>query len=116
MKADAGSREGALEWRRPVVLEPEVAKQVVDRAGAQRSRVAEGEIAHGAHDLLELAGRARHLGLVKRVVWARSKLIDEQLVIVEYEHLDGEDAFELERRRDAARDFFAPRSELGVDR
>ncbi len=35
MKSDAGSREGALERRRSVMLEPEIAEQVVNRAGAQ---------------------------------------------------------------------------------
>src|ERR1041385_6559373 len=94
MQANAGAREGALERRLAVVVEPEIAEEIVNRPRAKRARVAKGQIAHRAHDLLELARRARDLGLVKGVVRSRRELVDENLVVADDEHLDRQDSLE----------------------
>src|SRR6516164_331309 len=100
MQANARPREGTLEWRRAVVLEPELAEQVVNRTGSQRTRVAERQVAHRAHDLLELARRARYFGFMEGVVRSRRQFVHEKHIVVEHEHLDGENSLQPERRRD----------------
>src|SRR5476649_513832 len=98
MQANARVREGRFEmWRAAV---PQIAEQIEDRAGPEHARVSEGQVAHRAHELLELARRAGDLGLVKGVVGARRELVHEQAPIAEQEQLDGEDALEPELQRD----------------
>src|SRR5512138_1918080 len=70
MQAHAGSGERRFKgWLR--TLDPEVAKEIHDRSGSQHRWIAEGKIANGADELLELTRRAGDLGLVKGVVGTR---------------------------------------------
>src|SRR3954471_17468907 len=102
MKSNAGLPKNALEAR--CTTSPQITKKVHDGRGAYHAGVAERLIAYCAHELLELAGRAGNLRLVKRVMRTRSELVHEQPLIAGDEHLHGEQPFDGELRCDAARD------------
>src|SRR4051812_39951861 len=102
MKTNAGLPKNALEAR--CTTSPQIAKKVHDGRGAYYAGVAERLIADRADELLELAGRAADLRLVKRVMRTRSELVDQQPLIAGDEHLDGEQTLDGEFRCDAAGD------------
>src|SRR3954452_6082852 len=101
MNANAGMRQHRVESRRSAF--PELAEQVEDRAGPQRRRVSEGQVADGSHQLFELARGAGDFRLVKRIVRPRRQLVHQYAAVAQQKHLDGQNTLEAERLRDAAR-------------
>ena len=74
VQADLGNSQGPLELR--FALKPKVTQQIRNRCRTHDPHVAQGEIAHRAHRLLELAGHTTALAGVIAVVRPRRQLID----------------------------------------
>ena len=81
-------------------------------AGRDQRRVAQRQIARGAHSLLKLAGHAAALALVIAVVRARRELVDQQLALASYKNLHAEQAFDAELRNDRRGQRFGARFKL----
>src|SRR5256885_14202968 len=81
---------------------PDVAKQVHDGGWPDNARVAEGEVARGAHQLLELSGNARAFAGVIRVVRPRREFIHEYFAGRQEEQFDGEEANDIKLLGDVA--------------
>src|SRR6266496_2219426 len=81
-----------------IARKPEIAKQIHDGRRCNKRRVAQREIARGAHELLKLAGDATALTLVIAVVGAWRQFVHQQFALARYEDLNAEKSLDAEFR------------------
>src|SRR5688572_3048245 len=82
MQLHARQLEGALEGRIDPVA-PELAEEIRDRRRTHDFGRAERQVAHGAHELLELARDAGRLARVIAVVRSGRELVDQQTTVLQ---------------------------------